>query len=43
MRPLYNKHMDDIITGHFSSTMMADWANDDVTYWVGVPKPLKQP
>ncbi|MEH6533914.1 MAG: ketol-acid reductoisomerase [Photobacterium frigidiphilum] len=30
MRPLYNKHMDDIITGHFSSTMMADWANDDV-------------
>ncbi|MGB0897820.1 MAG: ketol-acid reductoisomerase [Psychrobium sp.] len=29
MRPLYNKHMDDIITGHFSSTMMADWANDD--------------
>ena len=30
MRPLYNKHMDDIISGHFSSTMMADWANDDV-------------
>jgi len=29
MRPLFNKHMDDIITGHFSSTMMADWANDD--------------
>ncbi|UTT83459.1 ketol-acid reductoisomerase [Vibrio pelagius] len=29
MRPLYNKHMDDVITGHFSSTMMADWANDD--------------
>jgi len=29
MRPLYNKHMDDIISGHFSSTMMADWANDD--------------
>ncbi|NMV12051.1 ketol-acid reductoisomerase, partial [Vibrio parahaemolyticus] len=29
MRPLYNKHMDDIITGHFSSTMLADWANDD--------------
>ncbi|MCZ8497552.1 hypothetical protein O9929_00025 [Vibrio lentus] len=22
--------MDDIISGHFSSTMMADWANDDV-------------
>ncbi|MDW2288434.1 ketol-acid reductoisomerase, partial [Vibrio sp. 1562] len=29
MRPLYNKHMDDIISGHFSSTMMADWANAD--------------
>ncbi|RRJ82235.1 ketol-acid reductoisomerase [Aestuariirhabdus litorea] len=29
MRPLYNKHMDDVISGHFSSTMMADWANDD--------------
>lgn len=30
MRPLYEKHQDDIITGHFSKTMMADWANDDV-------------
>jgi len=30
MRPLYNKHQDDIITGHFSSTMMADWDNDDI-------------
>ncbi|MCP3701118.1 MAG: ketol-acid reductoisomerase, partial [Aliivibrio sp.] len=30
MRPLYNKHMDDIIQGEFSRTMMADWANDDV-------------
>ena len=29
MRPLYNKHMDDIMTGDFSSGMMADWANDD--------------
>ncbi|WP_426415886.1 ketol-acid reductoisomerase [Aestuariirhabdus sp. LZHN29] len=29
MRPLYNKHMDDVVSGHFSSTMMADWANDD--------------
>ncbi|KDM92422.1 ketol-acid reductoisomerase [Photobacterium galatheae] len=29
MRPLYNKHMDDIISGAFSGTMMADWANDD--------------
>lgn len=30
MRDLYNKHMDDIISGHFSKTMMEDWANDDV-------------
>lgn len=29
LRPLYYKHMDDIISGHFSATMMADWANDD--------------
>lgn len=29
LRPLYNKHMDDIMTGDFSAGMMADWANDD--------------
>ncbi|MBL7473380.1 ketol-acid reductoisomerase [Robertkochia sediminum] len=29
MRPLFEKHMDDIMTGKFSSTMMEDWANDD--------------
>merc|ERR1719263_2456776 len=29
MRPLYVKHQDDIITGHFSKTMMADWDNGD--------------
>jgi ketol-acid reductoisomerase len=29
MRPLFQKHMDDIIQGHFSKTMMEDWANDD--------------
>ena len=29
MRPLYRKHQDDIITGAFSSGMMADWDNDD--------------
>ncbi|MEO2279023.1 ketol-acid reductoisomerase [Pseudoalteromonas pernae] len=29
MRPLYNKHIDDIISGDFSSGMMADWAEDD--------------
>lgn len=30
MRPLFNKHMDDIMSGHFSSTMMKDWFNNDV-------------
>ncbi len=29
MRPLFEKHMDDILSGEFSKTMMADWANDD--------------
>jgi ketol-acid reductoisomerase len=29
MTPLFQKHMDDIMSGHFSSTMMEDWANDD--------------
>lgn len=26
---MFEKHMDDIISGEFSRTMMADWANDD--------------
>ncbi|HLT53965.1 MAG TPA: ketol-acid reductoisomerase [Flavobacteriaceae bacterium] len=30
MKPLFEKHMDDIISGHFSKTMMEDWDNDDV-------------
>ena len=30
LKPLFEKHMDDIMSGHFSQTMMADWANDDV-------------
>lgn len=29
MKTLFEKHMDDIISGYFSATMMADWANDD--------------
>ncbi len=29
MRPLFQKHQDDIMSGEFSRTMMADWANDD--------------
>ena len=29
MRPLYNKHQNDIITGTFSSTMMDDWDASD--------------
>ncbi len=28
-QPLFRKHQDDIMSGMFSSTMMADWANDD--------------
>ncbi len=28
-RPLFQKHQDDIMSGHFSQTMMQDWANDD--------------
>ncbi|SIR15630.1 ketol-acid reductoisomerase [Aeromonas sp. RU39B] len=30
LRPLFEKHMDDIISGAFSGGMMADWAEDDV-------------
>lgn len=29
MRPLFQKHMDDIMSGTFSSTMMEDWAAGD--------------
>ena len=29
MRPLFQKHMDDIMSGHFSKTMMEDWAAGD--------------
>ncbi|WP_299263637.1 ketol-acid reductoisomerase [uncultured Psychrosphaera sp.] len=29
MRPLFEKHQDDIISGEFSRTMMADWDNND--------------
>jgi len=29
-RPLFEKHQDDILSGVFSSTMMEDWANDDI-------------
>ena len=29
MRPLFEKHMEDILSGKFSKTMMKDWANDD--------------
>jgi ketol-acid reductoisomerase len=30
MRPLFQKHMDEIMNGHFSETMMKDWDNDDI-------------
>ena len=29
LQPLFEKHMDDIMSGHFSKTMMEDLANDD--------------
>jgi ketol-acid reductoisomerase len=29
LAPLFAKHMDDIMSGHFSKTMMEDWANND--------------
>jgi ketol-acid reductoisomerase len=29
MLPLFNKHMDDILSGKFSSNMMMDWENKD--------------
>ena len=29
MRPLFQKHMDDIMEGNFSKGMMEDWANND--------------
>ncbi|MDG2147198.1 MAG: ketol-acid reductoisomerase [Flavobacteriaceae bacterium] len=29
LTPLFQKHMDDIISGNFSKTMMEDWKNDD--------------
>jgi len=29
MKPLFVKHMDDIMSGYFSKTMMEDWKNDD--------------
>lgn len=29
LRPLFQKHQDDIMSGKFSTDMMADWANDD--------------
>ena len=30
MTPLFKKHMDDILSGKFSATMMEDWAKDDI-------------
>ena len=29
LSPLFIKHMDDILSGNFSETMMKDWSNDD--------------
>tara|TARA_B100001564_G_scaffold130828_1_gene109549 strand:- start:118750 stop:120231 length:1482 start_codon:yes stop_codon:yes gene_type:complete len=30
MKPLFNKHMDDIMSGEFSKKMMEDWQRDDI-------------
>jgi len=30
MRPLFNKHMDDIMSGEFSKIMMLDWKKNDI-------------
>lgn len=46
MAPLFQKHMDDIISGEFSSGMMADWANDDkklLTWREETGKPHSKP
>ena len=29
LKPMFNQHMDDIMSGKFSKTMMEDWENDD--------------
>ena len=29
LKPMFNQHMDDIMSGKFSQAMMEDWANDD--------------
>ena len=29
LTPLFNKHMENILSGSFSTTMMRDWENDD--------------
>ncbi len=29
LKPMFNEHMDNIMSGKFSKTMMEDWANDD--------------
>ena len=29
LEPMFHQHMDDIMSGKFSETMMEDWANDD--------------
>jgi ketol-acid reductoisomerase len=30
MKPLFKKHMNNIMSGHFSKTMMKDWDNNDI-------------
>ena len=39
LRPLFEKHQDDIMSGHFSSTMMTDWAAAMPICSSGGPRP----
>ena len=42
MKPLFHKHMDDILSGDFSSTMMEDWKIEDKICYPGELK-LQKP
>lgn len=43
MRPLFEHHMDNIMSGVFSSTMMKDWAAGDKDLLHGALPPAKLP
>jgi len=43
LRPLFQKHMDDIMEGRFSSGMMQDWNNDDADLLRWLKRLVKPP